>query len=142
LEEVGFTEHLREIYSSRKLTSEGVTLVGSEMVRILEEVLPQRFGGSPLNYQLLEEEDERGLTRLSLIVSPRIVIADEQEVIDVVLEALGHSSTGADVARAFWAQAGTLRVQRREPVLSEGGKLLPLRLARRALSGAAAPHAR
>src|SRR5581483_5847587 len=43
LEALGLAEHVREIYSFRKLTGEGVTLVGSEMLRILEEVLPQRF---------------------------------------------------------------------------------------------------
>ncbi len=47
LESYGYSEHLREIHSFRKLTGEGVTLVGNEMVRILEEVLPARFGGSP-----------------------------------------------------------------------------------------------
>lgn len=58
LEAYGFTEHLREIRSFHKLSGEGMTLVGSEMITILEEVLP-RFRGSPLDHQLLEEEDER-----------------------------------------------------------------------------------
>ena len=78
LECYGYTEHLREIRSFRKLTGEGVALVGSDMVRILEEVLPGRLGGSPLDYHLMEEEDADGFTRLSLVVSPRIEIADEQ----------------------------------------------------------------
>lgn len=129
LEAMGFTEHLREIRSFRKLTGEGVTLVGSEMIRILEEVLPARFGGSPLDYQLLEEEDERHFTRLSLIVSPRVSLADEQAVIDTVLEALGRGSAAADVARAMWAQAKTLRVKRADPVATARGKFLPLRRA-------------
>jgi hypothetical protein len=110
LESYGFTEHLRQIYSFRKLTGEGVTLVGGEMIRIMEEVLPARFGGSPLDYQLLEEEDERGFTRLSLLVSPKVDIPDEAAVIQVVLEALGRASPAADMARAFWSQARTLRV--------------------------------
>ena len=126
LEAMGFAEHLREIRSFRKLTGEGVTLVGSEMVRILEEVLPARFGGNPLDYQLLEEEDERHFTRLSLIVSPRIPLVDEQAVIDAVLEALGRGSAAADVARAVWTQAKTLRVRRTEPISTARGKYLPL----------------
>ena len=60
LESYGFTDHLCHVRSFRKLTGGGVTLVGSEMVHILEEVLPARFGGNPLDYQLLEEEDEQG----------------------------------------------------------------------------------
>jgi len=131
LESYGFTEHLRHIRSFRKLTGEGVTLVGSEMVRILEEVLPARFGGSPLDYQFLEEEDEQGFTRLSLLVSPKIEIADETEVVGVVLGALGRGSVAADMARAIWRQAGTLRVKRREPILTARGKLMPLHMERR-----------
>ncbi len=131
LESYGFTEHLRHIRSFRKLTGEGVTLVGSEMVRILEEVLPARFGGSPLDYQLLEEEAEAGFTRLSLLVSPRVETADETEVIEAVLEALGRGSVAADLARATWSQAGTLRVKRMDPIWTARGKLMPLHMQRR-----------
>jgi hypothetical protein len=136
LEVLGFADHVREIYSFRKLTGEGVTLVGSEMISILEEVLPARFGGGPMDYQLLEEEGQDGLTHLSLLVSPRVPLVDEQDVVQAVLDALGRSSTSADVARAIWSQAGSLRVQRREPILTERGKLLTLRLAQRAPSTA------
>jgi hypothetical protein len=130
LESYGFTEHVRHIRSFRKLTGEGVTLVGSEMTRILEEMLPARFGGSPLDYQLLEEEDEAGFTRLSLLVSPKIRIEDEKEVIEVVLEALGRGSVAADMARAIWSQAKTLRVKRMEPIWTAQGKLMPLHMKR------------
>jgi hypothetical protein len=131
MESYGFTEHLRHIRSFRKLTGEGMTLVGSDMVHILEEVLPARFGGSPLDYQLLEEGDDTGFTRLSLVVSPRIEIADERAVIEAVLEALGRSSPAADLARAIWSQARTLTVKRMEPVSTARGKLMPLHLAQR-----------
>jgi hypothetical protein len=130
LEAYGFTAHLRHIYSFRKLTGEGVTLVGSEMIRILEEVLPARFGGSPLDYQLLEEEDATGFTRLSLLVSPKVALADEGAVITTVLEALGKGSVAAEAARAIWQQAQTLRVKRQEPIWTARGKLLPLHLLR------------
>ncbi len=128
--EVLGTEHLREIRSFRKLTAEGVTLVGSEMVHILEEVLPSRFGGSPLDYQLLEEEDEEGFTRLNLLVSPKLKIPDEEAVVEVVLSALGQSSVAADCARTIWSQAGTLQVKRMEPIWTERGKLMPLHVKR------------
>jgi hypothetical protein len=130
LEAIGFTEHLRDIRSFRKLTGEGVTLIGSEMVHILEEVLPARFGGSPLDYQLIEEEIEDGFTRLSIIVSPEIRIADENAVIQTVLDALGRRGPSADLARALWSQANTLRVKRMEPVWTAKGKLMPLHLMR------------
>jgi hypothetical protein len=128
LESLGFTEHLRDIHSFRKLTGEGVTLVGSEMVHILEEVLPSRFGGSPLDYQLLEEEDEQGFTRLSLLISPNVEIEDENRVIETVFDGLGRISAGADSARAIWSQARILRIKRTQPVWTARGKFMPLHL--------------
>jgi hypothetical protein len=128
LEALGYTHHLRQVRSFGKLTGEGVTLVGSDMVRILEEVLPARFGGSPQDFQLLEEEDEHGLSRLTLLVSPRLPIDREDLVVKTVLEALGRSSVAADLARAFWQQAGTFRVTRAEPVWTNRGKFSPLRI--------------
>ena len=132
LEACGFTQHLRHIHSLRKLTGEGVTLVGSEMIHILEEVLPALIGGSPLDYQLLEEEDEQGFTRLNLLVHPRIEIDDDAEVIQVVLRALKESTISADAARVMWQQAKTLQVQRRVPIATTRGKLMPLHVARAA----------
>jgi hypothetical protein len=104
--------------------------VGSEMVHILEEVLPARFGGSPLNYQLLEEEDEQGFTRLSLLVSPSLGAIDEEAIIDAVMEGLERSGVTADLARVVWKQAKILRVKRMDPVWTQRGKLMPLHLAR------------
>ncbi|MFH1680147.1 MAG: hypothetical protein ABIH26_05810, partial [Candidatus Eisenbacteria bacterium] len=131
LERYGFTEHIRHIRSFRKLTGEGMTLVGSDMERILGEDLPRRFGGSPLDYQLLEEEDERGFTRISILVSPKVPIEKEEEVVAAVLEGLRRGSEGADGARATWSLAKTLRVRRAEPIWTARGKLMPLHLARR-----------
>jgi hypothetical protein len=132
LEAAGFSTHLRQIHSSSKLTGEGVTMVGSEMLRIIEETLPARFGGSPLDYQWMEEEDQRGFTRLYLVVHPRVSLASEQEVVETVLEALRRSSNCADAARAVWEQAGTLQLRRAEPVWTARGKLMPLHLQKRA----------
>jgi hypothetical protein len=126
LESYGFTEHLRDIRSFRKLTGEGVTLVGSEMLHILEEVLPARFGGSPLDYQLLKEEDAHGFSRLSLLVSPEIQLQKETDAIEAVLEALKNSSEAADMASSIWRQAETLRVKRMAPIWTDRGKMMSL----------------
>lgn len=131
LEYFGFTQHLRDVRSFRKLTGEGVTLIGSEMIAILEQVLPARFGGSPLSYQLLEEEDDQGFTRLNLIISPSVNIPDEDQVIQVVLESLQRSSVSADLARDLWSQASTFRIRRIEPIWTARGKLMPLHIADR-----------
>lgn len=130
LGEYGYTTHLREIRSYSKLVGEGVTLIGNEMLHVLEEVLPARFGGSPLDYQLMEEEDKQGFTRLYLIIHPAVQISDETEVIRVVLNALRESSPMGDSARAVWQQTGTLEIKRTAPILTGRGKLLPLHLLR------------
>jgi hypothetical protein len=135
--EFGFTTHLRDIRSFRKLTGEGVTLVASEMTDILEKILPQRFGGSPLDYQLLEEEDERGFTRLSLVVDPDVHLPSEEEAVQTVMEALSEASTAADMAAAIWRQAGSFRVKRARPVWTERGKLMSIRVSRAGRSGRA-----
>ena len=134
LQTYGYTTHLRQIRSYSKLTGEGVSLIATEVVRILEEVLPDRFGGTPLDYQMLEQEDEQGLTRLYLVISPRVQIADESLVIKVVLNALRRSSPMADTASAVWQHAQTLQVRRLEPTWTMRGKLMPLHIRRRPFS--------
>src|SRR5581483_735956 len=126
----GFTTHLHKISSYSKLTGEGVTLIGTELVRVLEEVLPTRFGGGPLDYQIAEEEEAGGLTRLSLIIHPRVKIQDERAVIACVLTELRNSSAMADAAQVTWRDADTLRIVRKEPIWTGRGKFMPLPLAR------------
>jgi hypothetical protein len=121
LEALGLVTHLRSIRSFGKLVGEGVSLLSSEMSYILEEILPARFGGSPLDYQL-EESDDGGYTRLTLVVSPRVRIDDEKILIDVTFEALRRISAAADVARAFWQEGDTFRVRRAEPFTTSRGK--------------------
>jgi hypothetical protein len=127
---LGLDVHLRDIRSYSKLVGEGVTLVGNEMLHILEHALPSRFGGTALDYQLAEEEDEQRLTRLSLLISPRVKIESESEVIEFLHQSLRASSPAAGAASAVWKQAGTIRVQRTEPVWTGRGKLLPLHIGR------------
>ena len=60
------------------------------------------------------------------MISPRVDIADEAQVTQVVLSALRESSPRGDSGGGVWQRAGTLRVVRREPVSTGRGKLMPL----------------
>ena len=100
------------------------------MEHILEAVLPQRFGGTPLDYQLMEEEDGEGFTRVVVVVSPRVGEVDEPAVVATVLAGLGASSLGTSMGGGLLGAAGALRVRRAEPTLTARGKLVPLHLAR------------
>jgi len=135
---MGFTTHLREIRSFGKLSGEGFTLVGSDMERILEEVLPARFGGGPLDYQLIEEEDDQGFTRLTLAVDPRVSLRDEAEVLRACRDALIRSGGAAAVSGKGWGQAGSFRLRRESPRQS-GRKLLPLHVDRPQATTESAP---
>lgn len=136
LEAAGYTDHLREIRSFGLLTSEGTMVVAHDMVRVLEEVLPARFGGSALDYQMVEEEDDEGFTRLHLRIHPRVGIVDEREVVRTVVQHL----TG--LSRNLWTEAGTIRIVRAVPVTTARGKLVPLHLGRRPTAPAIAPDGR
>lgn len=130
LDALGLDVHLRQIHSLGKLTGEGMTLVGVEAVRILEEVLPARFGGTPLDYQLAEEEASDGLTRVVLMVSPRVGTLDDAAILATFLTAMGETGPGGRLARATWAQANSLQVRREAPRPTAQGKLLPLYVSR------------
>jgi hypothetical protein len=107
-----------------------MTIIGSDLVRILEEVLPQKYGGAPTDYQLLEEEDRQGHTYLSLIISPRVGVVDDSDVIDTLLSELRRGVPGGKLAAGFWPQVSSLQVKRIYP-MSSAGKVMTLHLIRR-----------
>ncbi|HET9333421.1 MAG TPA: hypothetical protein VFQ21_07550 [Gemmatimonadota bacterium] len=121
-DDLGFGIHISGVRSYRKLTGEGINLLDGEMVRILEEVLPSRYGGDPHDYQLHEREDPDGFTRLVLVVDPRIDLPAEADVIDVLLAALSTGDLYADSAREHWQQGRSFRIERREPEWLARGK--------------------
>ena len=133
-EELGMPVHLQGIRSYEKLTSAGMTFLGPELIRVLEEVLPARFGGGPTDYQFVEEE-EGGLGRVSLVVSPRVGEVREQDVAEAVLRAL-EGCPGGELMAGVWRDGGTLRVRRQEPYATAAAKILPLHL----LRGASEPR--
>jgi hypothetical protein len=124
LEEIGWTDHLEELRSFEKATPEGGTFFGSSLISLVEETLPARFGGDPIDYQLLEHEDPNGSTRLSVLVHPRLGTIDEEALLECVESALAASN--GDIVRVY-KEARTLGVQRVVPIVTEGaGKLTPL----------------
>src|SRR3990170_4557374 len=122
LDERGFHHHLAFVRSFTKLTAQGSTILGTDCVHILEEVLPREFGGRSIDYQLLEVEDEDQLTRLLLLVSPEVGPVDEQRVQERFVEELRRRTAQG---LRIWRQAEAIRVVRREPVATPRGKVLP-----------------
>jgi hypothetical protein len=128
--ELGFDRHLHTIRSYEKLTSEGMNFVGSDLLQLVEDVLPRRFGGGPSDYQLVEEE-VGGLPRVSVVVSPRLGPLDDEAVVSTVLETLGSGPAYKDMMASFWNTGHTLQVVRREPHATSSGKVPGFHILRR-----------
>lgn len=128
--QLGLDTHLHHIRSYEKLTSEGNTFIGSRLYELVEEVLPARFGGGINDYQIVEEEQEDGLSRVLILVSPRVGPVDEPAVITTVLETLERSHEGGATMVDIWRQGRNLQVVRQDPYETRTAKVLPLHVHR------------
>jgi hypothetical protein len=132
LDEVGYDLHIQDIRSWEKLTSEGMNFLGTDLLKLVEEVLPGRFGGNPTDYQFLEEE-EHGLPKVALLVSPRVGDVDEEALTGAVLSFLDTTPGSQDDYGNRWREAETLRVRREEPIATGASKVLALHTTRKAV---------
>jgi hypothetical protein len=130
IEALGFTTHLRSIRSFEKLTAGGLTLLDVDVGRVLEEVLPGRFGGAPTDYQLVEDEGADGVARLRLVVHPRVGPAAPERLRETFLAALGQGRGGDRVTTLAWREGHMLAVERRVPYRTSNGKILHVHLER------------
>ncbi|MBN2325237.1 MAG: hypothetical protein JXQ30_16020 [Spirochaetes bacterium] len=130
LGKLGFDSHIYDIRGFDKLTGEGMTFIGTDLLRIVEEVLPSVFGGSSIDYQMVEEEDGAGRTCMSVIVNPDITPLDEKELIRIIMLELRKGGDTRRMMAEMWFQAGTLKVVRRRPYITDAGKFLPLYIRR------------
>jgi hypothetical protein len=126
-DEVGFFTHLHTIRSFEKLTGIGMTILGGDLFRVLEECLPRRFGGTVTDYQLLEEQEADGSPRYTLLVSPDVGALEETRVVATFLDELGALRHHYRFMTNLWREAGIVRVQRRRPLATARGKVLPFR---------------
>jgi len=125
-ENLGFTDHIHSIRSSAKLTSQGLTLFRTDLVRIVENVLPDKFGGTSIDYQILEEEEKDGHTSITIVARPELGRLDEDKIIDVFLTELCKGNDAYRMAAKPWSQTRSIHVKRMNPVTTPGAKLLPV----------------
>jgi hypothetical protein len=131
LDALGWRTHLQAIRGHEKLTAGGMTFLDTDLVRVLEEVLPARFGGGPTHYQLVEDEGPGGRPLLRLLVHPAVGPVDVDALADAFLAAIGAGPGPARLMELFWRDAGVLRVERATPRLTATGKILHLHQTRR-----------
>jgi hypothetical protein len=132
LERLGWTTHLFGVLSREKLTAGGMTFYDVDVVRVLEEVLPGRFGGGPTDYQLVEDETANGESVVRLLVHPAVGPLEADRVAEAFLAAVGTGSDAQRIMGTVWRDAKLIRVERRAPVAVASGKILHLHAPRRA----------
>ncbi|HEY1342890.1 MAG TPA: hypothetical protein VGF59_35550 [Bryobacteraceae bacterium] len=118
---LGFHTVIQDVYSFGKLSSQGMSLAAHAMLSIIEERLPERFGGRPGDYQLVEVEGP-AQTELRLRVSPRIGSIDPGSVHEFFLDQVRRLYGGALSART-WEATSSLRVESVEPYQTRSGKV-------------------
>jgi hypothetical protein len=126
LERVGWGTHLSRIRSYEKLTAAGMTFLDWDVIRILDDVLPSRFGGGPTDYQVVEDEAVDGRPRIRLLVHPAVGSLDSDAVVRAFLDAIGAGSGAARMMARVWGDADVVTLERRPPVATATGKILHL----------------
>ena len=109
------------IASHEKLTTEGMSFVGSEIAWLLEEALPARFGGSVGDFQIVEDRSGQ-LSRVGILIAPGVGAIEESEGVGATLELLAELGAGQRMMAEQWRRAGTLNLVRRAPYITAGGK--------------------
>ena len=120
----GMNLQVRGIFSYGKLTGQGITLYGTDVLHVLEHTLPGRFGGAAGDYQLVESEGT-GQTQLVLRVSPRVGNAAIAEVREFFLAEI-RRCYGGSLATRLWRHSAGFEVVVQEPAVTPSGKVLPL----------------
>jgi len=120
---LGWVNHIYTIQSHEKCTCGGMNFTDSD-TKVLDQVLPARFGGSPTDFQILEEENEDGVPVLKLLVRPSFEFLNEDEVIETFIRGISRGADANRVIGTAWRSAGLLRVERREPLSTRSGNIL------------------
>lgn len=129
----GFRTEVRDIFSYSKITGQGMMIQSQELLALLEERMPGRFGGIAGDYQLCEE-DREGQTQMVLRVSPRTGVTDLQMIRDYFLAQI-RMVYGGHLSHRVWSYTGGFSVVREEPVATATGKVQSIRLIGQSIRG-------
>jgi hypothetical protein len=134
-ETLGWTRHAHTIRSYEKLTAAGMTFSDVDVTRVLDEILPARFGGTPTDYQLVEDTSDDGAPRLRLLVAPTVRVSDLAGVAEAFLAGIGNGAGAERIMADVWRRSGVLHVEVREPLAGPSGKIWHVHLSPRSQVG-------
>ena len=126
LKRLGWTTHRHTIHSFEKLTAGGMTFLDADVIQVLEEALPNRFGGGPTGCQLLEEERADGRPESPPLGPSEARPTRATAVTEAFLAAIGAGGGAERIMALQRRQAGLPRVERRAPLATTTGKILHL----------------
>ena len=122
--EFGLKQRVAEVRSDQRFSVEGMTVriaaLDSLLARLVEE-----YGGSPDSHQFWRQ-DQGGLERLIVALSPSLGPLDEGRFLNVLYDRMLAGGPGLDLAARLWKQAGTIHIVREHPRQSPGAKLTPV----------------
>jgi hypothetical protein len=128
---LGLRTHLSDIRSFEKVNSEGVSYARANLLPVLEQVLPRRFGGASIHYQLVEEEAADTSTRIVLRVHPSVGPVDETALRQRFLEELARDGSLLDRYQVeLLRHARAVTISRQPPIATKAGKILPFQIIR------------
>ena len=130
MERLGWHTHLRDLRSYEKLTAATITFLDTDIIEVLEQALPATFGGSPIDYQLVEEERAEGETALRLRVDPSVGEVDEEALRETfIVELLARAPT-AQVPESAARGGLNVEIERGPTLRTSAGKVQHLHLLR------------
>jgi len=77
-----------------------------------------------MDYQLVEEDREKGEPSIRLLVAPRVGDLDQAEVARVFRQAVAAAGGAEHVMMRIWEEGDTVHVERRAPYATPSGKIL------------------
>ena len=106
-----------------KVVAAGVTVPGEVFEQLVDRVLPQQLGGTPMDYQFVEHDDG-GRGSVALRIAPGVGEVDERAALAIIVEELRREEMGK-LAAEVWEPAGSVSIKRESPVAAKSGKTLP-----------------
>jgi hypothetical protein len=101
-----------------------MSFLDSDVIRVLEDVLPARFGGLGVHYQVIEGHRPGGGAEVRLLVDPAVGPLDADEIRRVFLAELGRGPDPRPAMGIAWRETGLVTVERRRPLATRSGKIL------------------
>ena len=123
---LGFDLQVRDVAAISMVTAQGVTIEITELVPLLEEKLPARFGGHSGDYQLCEAE-AGSQTEIVLRIRPGVSAAPPNDILKHFLDEVKRVY-GGSLSVVSWLHSEGIRAEVVPPVLAATGKFRAVRL--------------